>query len=147
MEFIFTVNPIDEEWTGFELGDIEIVTENVVISSRNKAPSQSMMVFLALSSLLDGLRDLRQPGGKTFRFNGIDSSFSILFTIENDSTLSLKNGNFVDVVELSEFYHELLAAAKIFCEQAVKRVTKNDPAITDLQTSIQDMEAFLCSVR
>lgn len=51
----FYINPIDDFISGFEMGGIELSFEGKIISSKNKFPDQSMMIFISISELLDGI--------------------------------------------------------------------------------------------
>ena len=75
----FYLNPIDRKISPFELGDFELcLNEEVLITSKNTIPNQSMMVFISALYLLDGINRL-QCGMKKFLFIGADSSFTISF--------------------------------------------------------------------
>uniref|UniRef100_UPI0030DCF6C2 hypothetical protein n=1 Tax=Cyanothece sp. BG0011 TaxID=2082950 RepID=UPI0030DCF6C2 len=45
-----------EEIDSFSKGHITIEVNNKIITSKNKTPSQSMMIFISLVELLDGVR-------------------------------------------------------------------------------------------
>lgn len=76
----------DTDISPFELGDIEIVSDGVVISSNGKSPSQSMMIFIALSDLLDCIcKFINDTNIVETTFVGTDSSFILTFTKSNQN--------------------------------------------------------------
>ena len=80
-----------ESLEGFELGDLTITGENANITSKGQSPDQSMMVFLAITDLLEGVRDLVSDDSVSeFEFVGADSSFSFLLE---------KNGQGIAIVQ------------------------------------------------
>ena len=80
IEFKFDVLSDDKNISTFELGDIDIVCDDRLISSRGRLPSQSMMIFIALSDLLDCVcRLVNEDTMKKAIFVGTDSSFKLLF--------------------------------------------------------------------
>ena len=75
----FYLNSLDDRISPFELGDFELcLNEEVLITSKNTLPPQSMMVFISALDLLNGINRL-QCDKKRFLFIGADSSFAISF--------------------------------------------------------------------
>ncbi|UOG74197.1 hypothetical protein MTX78_19000 [Hymenobacter tibetensis] len=77
IKFKFSISLIDDEISAFEQGDMEIHQNDSVISSCNKVPDQSMMIFVSLSDLLDSVYKVILGGHNKIKFIGTDSSFSI----------------------------------------------------------------------
>ncbi len=81
----FYLNSLDDRISPFELGDFELcLNEEVLITSKNTVPNQSMMVFISALDLLNGINRL-QCDKKRFLFIGADSSFAISFIKKKNS--------------------------------------------------------------
>jgi len=76
----YSVNSDNETMSGFDLGHLGVLTDLGSFNSSHCDPPKTMMIFLSLVGLLDGLRRLFQ-NSKTpyFEFVGTDSSFIIKF--------------------------------------------------------------------
>lgn len=70
--------------SGFDLGDMEVTGDDCVITSHGHAPSQSMMIYVAISDLIFGVSRLCLQKSGTYRFVGADSSFSLAFVLSKD---------------------------------------------------------------
>jgi hypothetical protein len=64
---------------GFDLGDMRIEGGGGVATSVGHTPDQGMMIYVAMTELLDGLRRLLTTPRREFEFIGTDSSFRLLF--------------------------------------------------------------------
>ncbi len=79
MEIKLTLLPIDDQLSGFDLGDFSLTHEGVTITSAGRTPSQSMMFFIFLSDLLDMLGALTKSYSKrAHKIIAADSSFSLV---------------------------------------------------------------------
>jgi len=66
--------------SGFDLGHIKIISDNITISSCNRVPDQSIMIFPTIVDMLDGLRVfLNDQKIKQYKLVCADSSFTIFF--------------------------------------------------------------------
>ena len=109
----FALNPIDDEVSEYELGDMDILIGDKTITSRNKTPDQSMMIFLSISDMLYGMRILMENKQNSFYFNAIDSSFAIYFARQNEQ-IKIAYQKDVFIVELLEFASTLYNNAEEF---------------------------------
>jgi hypothetical protein len=75
----FQLDPSDESVHEFDLGHFLIETEGLVVTSRDRVPDQSMMVFIAASDFLGGMVDMLDKKKKRYEFVGCDSSFILNF--------------------------------------------------------------------
>ena len=136
----FSVNQIDESLSEFELGDIEIEIDGQIISSKNKKPNQSMMVFIAISDLLDGLRGMIVNGKKEFVFVGADSSFILLFKQGKNVTHIVHNSKKYDI-SLTEFASSLRISVNSFLEEKEQLLDKKSAVMQDLYNSLNNFPA------
>jgi hypothetical protein len=61
----------DGEVTGFDLGDLTVIGDDCAVwSSSGKSPSQSMMIYISLVGLLDGITQLCGAGTRSHRSGG-----------------------------------------------------------------------------
>jgi hypothetical protein len=128
--------PIDNEISGFELGGISITIDNIEISSKNKIPDQSMMIFLALSDLLTGIKNLWNGKNKIFKFIGNDSSFTILFKVKKSNTLELTYENKSFDVDFTLFRDECLKAIDNFYLKYAAKMKTDDPVCLELKKNL-----------
>jgi len=75
MEIKITVILVDDQLSGFELGDFTIVHNEATISSAGRMPRQSMMIFIFLSDFLEKLRSLKRNRQRC-KIIAADSSFT-----------------------------------------------------------------------
>ncbi|MGW5636817.1 hypothetical protein [Streptomyces sp. NPDC003832] len=81
MEFRFAVaeNELPPP-SGFDLGHIDVHGSENDATSRGRTPDQSMMIYLSLTLLLDGLRRFLTGRKPAYESAAVDSSFSLTFT-------------------------------------------------------------------
>ncbi|RZK31450.1 MAG: hypothetical protein EOO61_18005 [Hymenobacter sp.] len=101
----------------FEMGHIDIVNDGIIISSRDKHPDQSMMIFLSVTDLLDKVRKiLSSKSLATITFSSTDSSFELLLKSKGNtitimgkiSSIQVKKGELANSLyeNASEFYNK-----------------------------------------
>lgn len=85
IQFAFKLYPYDDGVISpVEMGHIDVSDGDIVITSRNKKPDQSMMLFLTLSNLLDVVRNIiLSKFSKKATFSSVDSSFELYFKVNN----------------------------------------------------------------
>jgi hypothetical protein len=110
----------------FDLGDIEVMIDSKVISSKNRIPDQSMMIFLSASNLLDGLVDLcLNKKRKQFEFTGIDSSFLLIFRrSERRKNKGIKNKGRKNENDEIEIYYQGEKIGKVDAVEILKTTFK-----------------------
>lgn len=137
------LHPIDDEITGFELGGISIKIGNKEFSSENKKPDQSMMIFLAVSDLLNGIKSLWEGKSDKFQFVGTDSSFSILFKKKKKDILQLIHEKEVAEVEFKKFKDECYYSINRFYLTYCEKIDPNDAGLFDLKNSLNDYKSII----
>jgi hypothetical protein len=138
MQFNIFLHPIDHAISGFELGGISIKINDKEFSSENKKPDQSMMIFIALSDLLNGIRYIWEGKGREFRFVGADSSFTILFRKIKNNVLYLIQEKEIAEVDFKQFKDELYFAIEHFYLSYCDKIASDDAAIYDLKNSLNN---------
>lgn len=138
----FSLSRIDDELSEFELGNIDIQIDGNVITSKNKTPSQSMMIFIAISDMLDGFRSMIEQKRKEYLFVGADSSFKILFK-ENKTGVSIVNEGNEYKISLPEFARELQRESNHFFKEVTSQIDTTKSAISDLSDSLNKFNKFM----
>jgi hypothetical protein len=138
----FSLAMIDAELSEFELGDIDIQIDGHVITSKNKTPSQSMMIFIAISDMLDGVRAMIEQKRKEYLFVGADSSFKILFT-QNKTGVSIVNEGNEYKISLPEFARELQRESNKFFNAVTSQIDTTKGAMSDLSDSLNKFNKFM----
>ena len=138
----FSLAPIDAELSEFELGNIDIQIDGSVITSKNKTPSQSMMIFIAVSDLLDGVSTMIEQKRKEYLFVGADSSFKVLFR-QNKTGVSIVNEGNEYKISLPEFTKELQRESNNFFKEIISKIDTSKGAIADLSDSLNKFNKFM----
>lgn len=119
----------------FDLGNIALEVDGDVITSSGKAPDQSMMIFIAASDLLGGIKSLLNGNNKEFKFIGADSSFCLVFKKSNDDKVSIySEGTIWKEVSSSELYNSAYDAAKSLVSEYGENLEGTGAALEDLET-------------
>jgi len=137
----FTLNSAGSEISGFELGNIDICIDDVEITSRNKFPSQAMMIFVSITDLLDCIRFLIENKKQRITFNATDSSFSLNFK-KNGKLINIENNNKKCVANLYDFSKVLYESAAMFSSAYLNKI-KDVSVFSDLENSLKDFEFTL----
>ncbi len=118
LEIMFELENVDDVPHEFDLGHISLLDGDVKITSKNKAPSQSMMIFLSVSNFLFIVRSLLQSNKKSMSFTGDDSSFTLLFKEEKGGLIQIyEKGKVVFKVEPEELIRSLWVSSKKFYDK------------------------------
>ena len=140
IKFNFTVD-IDGSVHEFDMGDMVINVDQAKLSSKGQVPSQSMMIFIAISDLLDGLRIFLMKKKNNFEFIGADSSFRLLFSRGKKGLIRLNHANInYDGIDETELKNEVLIAAENFIGQFEENVQGSGAAVGDLISAISDFK-------
>ena len=143
LEFSRSSDPV---LSGFDMGHISVAGSMQTITTKDKSPSQECMIFLAVSELLDGLRDFLSGQKREFHFIATDSSFQLVFEIDrNSGEVSISSANsLVHQENLSELISAVESAASLLVrnwatEQPDARweTEQPDTPMRDLQFSLQ----------
>lgn len=140
--FSINVDRGTDSISGFELGDIYLSHNDIIVSSAGKSPSQSCMVFLTMVDMLNGLKNLiKNKNTKEFNLVCADSSFSILFTRKNNYEFQIA----VNQKLFCTMERELLI--KAIYESINNLYSKYKPKMLDDDPVIEDIEAALISFK
>jgi hypothetical protein len=145
MKIKITLQLIDEEVTGFELGDISLIDDGRTISSAKKNPSQSMMIFIFLSELLSVLMEMQadRPRGKRVVI-APDSSF-FLNLEKKGSDVIIGNGDVTMTLLFYGFSNLLYSEILSLMMTWQSSIKAEDSALCDLRKSMEKFKlAFKC---
>jgi hypothetical protein len=139
----FSFGQIDcRDLSEFELGDIEFGNAAKTVSSECRSPSQSMMLFLSVVSLLDGIREFIEQGKDSFLFVGSDSSFSISFRRHNNSIHISVHGELDLTTTESELSGCIYAAALQFYDRYGSTLQDRSAVKGDLEAALEDFKGI-----
>lgn len=144
MDFEFSVADAPPP-SGFDLGHMTLRGTDGTVSSCGRRPDQSMMIYLSLSQLLDGLRQLLERGRGTYSFGAVDSSFTLHFRLAKGGTLVTRSGGaggpLIDRFPAAEAAADLAAAATDFTAGALPSLPPDDAGAQDLTGSLAEFTA------
>ncbi|MEU3462438.1 hypothetical protein ABZ721_21190 [Streptomyces sp. NPDC006733] len=136
MRFVFSADDVPPP-SGFDLGHMEVEGNLGVYSSRAQVPDQAMMIYVSVSLLLDGLRSLVEAGRGGYTFGGVDSSFSLKFSLTKDGTLTTRApGTPVDRSDVRTVVAAVWAAAREFAAARLPGLPPDDAGRQDLEMSL-----------
>ncbi len=129
--------------SGFDLGDIQVTGDLASVSSAGQRPSQSMMIYVALGQLLDGLSGMARAGAGSYRFIGVDSSFRLDFalTAAGVMTITGRGGTLIAKAPLTTCLASLRAGLERFLGVRENQLAPADPVAEDLRAARQSFEA------
>jgi hypothetical protein len=132
-----------EPATGFDLGDIRVTGDQFCISSAGQRPNQSMMIYLSLSALLDGLSHFSKARSGSYSFYAIDSSFRLDFILTRAGLMKIKGRGDTLIAEVSPAtcLASVRAGVDRFLADPENQLPPSDPAAGDLRASRQAFEA------
>ena len=142
IKIVFSLSRIDKELSEFELGNMEIQIDKGIITSKNKIPDQNMMIFIAISDMLDGIRIMIEQKRKEYLFIGADSSFKIIFRQNNNGVL-IVNESREYKVSLHEFIRELQRESNKFINDVASQIDTEKGVMWDLLNSLHKFNRFV----
>ncbi|MFD9027511.1 hypothetical protein [Streptomyces parvulus] len=149
MEFEFSVDEAETPPpSGFDLGHMDVRGSNGSVSSRDRGLGGSMMIYLTVTLLLDGLRPFLAGKGRSYESAAVDSSFSLTFTRGRDGVVDTAcRGSLVDRSPAADVAAAVHAAAKRFADAHLHQLPPDDAGREDLQHAVADFERFMDQVR
>lgn len=136
MNIELTLLLVDDEITGLELGDIFIGCDGKVIDSGNYNPSQSVMIFIFLSSLLGELQSLHVAKRNSWRVVGAANSSFYLQLEKKDKKLLIKNGAITIKVSFEDFCGMTYSRIRSLLDVWQLRIDPEDTVLCELIESL-----------
>jgi hypothetical protein len=129
--------------TGFDLGDIQVTGDQASVSSAGQKPSQSMMIYVSLSELLDALSRMARAGAGRYAFIGVDSSFRLDFELTGAGVMTIigRGGTLIAKAPLATCLVSLRTGLERFLGPRENQLPAADPVAGDLRAARQSFEA------
>jgi hypothetical protein len=136
-----------EPATGFDLGDIRVTGDQACISSSGQKPNQSMMIYVSLAQLLDGLSHFARASLGSYSFYAIDSSFRLDFILTRAGLMKIKgrDGTLIAEVSPATCLASVREGVDRFLGDPQNQLPPADPVAGDLRASRQAFEAAVSS--
>lgn len=137
LEFELTDTSAAQRVTGLSRGHVTLEGDSGIVTSAGRTPDQSMLVFLSIVDLLDGLqRLLSGPPNGDWEWVGNDSSFSTRFRRRKGRVAVEAMGDPVGDVPDRELAHAAWHAADRFVRE--HRLPPSDIAYDDLRSALEE---------
>lgn len=143
MKIDLTLLPVDSRLSGFELGDITLSHEGAELTSAGHQPSQSMMIFIFLSDLLDLVFEIKKNSREaTYRITATDSSFYLSLK-KIGKEISIENQNVKMVLPLEDFAKALNSSIRDWLNPLKPKIDPTDSAMADLLNALNKYQTAL----
>jgi len=137
MKMKLTLLPIDDEISGFEIGEFYLFHEGNIISSEHHQPNQSIMIFIFLSSLLDELKALRAAKRNSWCVvSSANSSFTLYLEKKNINILIRNNATTI-AFSFQAFCDLLYSSINSWLRIVQPKMDPVDGALCDLLESMR----------
>jgi hypothetical protein len=132
---------------GFDLGDVVVLGDGQVATSRGHSPSKTMMIYLAIVDLVLGVSRLcLMEQSANYVFVGADSSFRLEFQVSNRGYISLVGtSGVVSTTDRWTFLDGMRKSLDLFLS-AGNELPVADPVAEDLAAARKELHAALCKV-
>lgn len=135
---------VEQGLTGLSRGHLSIQGSHSSVTSKDRVPDQSMMIFISIVELLDGLRRFfSDTRSKSYKFIGADCSFQ--FTVkrvkENQFTL-ISDGQEIDTVTQTEIVQAIWKGVKSFLDCYQNQIDSTDTVANDLSSAVAEFREF-----
>jgi len=135
---------LDERLTGFNMGHMTFHGNIGTVTSKNKTPSQAMMILLSISELLSGLRRLTLTKSTQYEFIGADSSFIVYFDKLKNGKISVRSqGQEIIRSDAKNILTSVFRDVNAFLSDVLPNLPKDDLGRKSLLYSLPKYEAFL----
>lgn len=125
---------------GFDLGDVVVLGDGQVATSRGHSPSKTMMIYLAIVDLVLGVSRLcLMEQSANYVFVGADSSFRLEFQVSKREYISLVG------TDRWTFLDGMRKSLDLFLS-AGNELPVADPVAEDLAAARKELHAALCKV-
>lgn len=131
-----------DEVSSFTLGHMILTYGAKTISSKDKIPNQSMMIFISLSQLLDDLRlFLISNNRESYNFVGVDSSFQFyLFKAKKMIELKDSKHELICVVSETQIVESFWKGISNFLLKYSSCLGRDEIVYEDLKNSVLDFK-------
>lgn len=103
-----------------------------------------MMIYPAVTLLLDSLRKLLTGQNKRISFTGTDSSFRLDFNCDKKGLVSVsKNGMLLGRSSLEDLSNATLRSAQSFADDSLSGLPAGDAAKSDYLAALRDLHATM----
>lgn len=145
IKFVFSFDESLDNLCGFDLGHIDILYDEKIISSRDRTPDQSMMLFPTVTDLLFGYSKLLlDKNSKEYACIGADSSFSMVFIKNRDNKVSINvNEELIYKTDKTSLAKVILDSSNCFINKYINKVPTNDPVVEDIMRAISYFKELL----
>ncbi|MGX4653445.1 hypothetical protein ACWCHM_07135 [Micromonospora sp. SCSIO 07396] len=126
---------------------MRLIVGGADFSSAGRRPSGSMMIYLAVVDLVDGLLKLAEGRDSRFRFVGPDSSFSLGFQRRRDVVEIVAGSEVVASASISEVLDALTAGTTAFLNDPGNALAGDEPVSEDLATVLLRLQDVASSWR
>jgi hypothetical protein len=131
--------------SSYDMGYISITGLRGRINSKLSKPPRSMMIYLSIVDLLDGLRRLlSDPDQNSYTFIGTDGSFSALFEKVGSDLRISANGLVLDECRPASLAIAVIEGVDLFLGSAQ---LPDEPALSDLTSAISDFRSMLSTIK
>jgi hypothetical protein len=141
LRFELEISPhtTEDDIDGLARGHLTITGSQGTATSKGQQPDQSMMIFLSIVELLDGLRRfLLDRHASRYHFVGVDSSFQLVITRETDDAIRIMcDQDTLDVVRPEEMIAAVWAGIDRFMSRYGQHIAADDLVADDLHSSIE----------
>lgn len=126
------------------MGDIQVTGNLGSVSSAGRKPSQSMMVYLALAELLDGMSRFAETMSGHYAFRGVDSSFRLAFALTQSGVLTITEGRtLVATTDMATVLVSVRNGVEHFLSHPDNQLPPADAVAGDLRDARRAFEAAL----
>lgn len=124
---------------GLVRGHMTIDGKEGAVTSRGKEPDQSMMIFLSIVELLDGMRHfLSEKNASKYNFVGVDSSFQITAIKGENGCITLMVENRVlDTTSRNEIVRAIWEGVSQFLKRYDHCIKPGDAIRSDLTAAVE----------
>lgn len=137
MEISFLFEEFDVgEITGFELGDIIIEKGDFQVSSTDRNPNQSMMLFITIPVLMDSVRKMIEDKQQETEIEGVDSSYVLKVKRKRNAYYISDDKHLIGGIEQRELLNGVYIAAERVWNQ-YGRYIQSDSVREDFRDALE----------
>jgi hypothetical protein len=142
LELEISSHTAEDNIDGLSRGHMTITGSQGFATSKARQPDQSMMIFLSVVELLDGVRRfILGNNASHYNFVGVDSSFQLFLTKELNDNIKLRcDQKPIDIVRTDEMIRAVWEGINRFLALYRQYIDSGDPVANDLQASIESFK-------